>query len=138
MIQIIALGSLNYCMSKHASMFLNNVANTNKYMSQCLRFQYLLITSASSEFFGESVHITRTFSHTQSMNSDEGLDKILDHSLRWSAYVYRKACVKLPLKNRQNKVLNDKWQLNEGQKYCRMLQESILQYFWPALNDNWY
>ena len=23
-----------------------------------------------------------------------------------------------------------------GQKYCRMLQESILQYFWPALSDN--
>ena len=68
MIQTIAMGSLNYCMSKHASMLLNNVA----YMSQCLRFQYLLITSASSEFFGESVHITRTCSHTQSMNSDEG------------------------------------------------------------------
>ena len=26
--------------------------------------------------------------------------------------------------------------LNAGQKYCRMLQESILQYFWPALSDN--
>ena len=25
------------------------------------------------------------------------------------------------LKNRQNKDLNDKWKLNEGQKYCRML-----------------
>ena len=24
---------------------------------------------------------------------------------------------------------------NEGLKYCRMLQESILQYFWPALSD---
>ena len=24
----------------------------------------------------------------------------------------------------------------EDQKYCRMLQVSILQYFWPALSDN--
>ena len=32
-----------------------------------------------------------------------------------------KTCVKQPLKNRQNKDLNDKWKLNEGGKYCRML-----------------
>ena len=39
---------------------------------------------------------------------------------------------------RQNKDLNDTWELNEGQKYCRMLPLwSILQYFWPALSDNW-
>ena len=31
-------------------------------------------------------------------------------------YVYSKTCVKLPLKNRQNKDPNDKWQLNEGSK----------------------
>ena len=30
-------------------------------------------------------------------------------------------CVKRPLKNRQNKDLNDIWKLNEGKKYCRML-----------------
>ena len=30
-------------------------------------------------------------------------------------------CVKGPLKNRQNKDINDKWYLNEGRKYCRML-----------------
>ena len=35
--------------------------------------------------------------------------------------MYSKTCLKQPLKNRQNKDLNDKWQLNEGQKYCRML-----------------
>ena len=34
---------------------------------------------------------------------------------------YSKTCVKRPLKNRQNKDLNDKCWLNEGQKYCRML-----------------
>ena len=34
---------------------------------------------------------------------------------------YSKTCVKWPLKNRQNIDLNDKWELNEGLKYCRML-----------------
>ena len=34
---------------------------------------------------------------------------------------YSKTCLKQPLKNRQNKDLNDKWKLNVGQKYCRML-----------------
>ena len=32
-----------------------------------------------------------------------------------------KTCAKRPLENRQNKDLNDKWKLNEGHKYCRML-----------------
>ena len=35
--------------------------------------------------------------------------------------IYSKTCVKRPLKNRQNKALNDRWLLNEGRKYCRML-----------------
>ena len=30
---------------------------------------------------------------------------------------------------KQNKDLNDKLQLNEGRKYCRMLPFGILQYF---------
>ena len=34
---------------------------------------------------------------------------------------YSKTCVKRSLKNRQNKGLNDKWLLNEGRKYFRML-----------------
>ena len=34
-------------------------------------------------------------------------------------------CVKWPLQNRQNKYLIDKWQLNEGQKYCRMLPFTV-------------
>ena len=51
---------------------------------------------------------------------------------------YSKTCLKRPLKNRKKnpKGLKDKWLLNEGQKYCRMLFCSILQYFWPALSDN--
>ena len=35
--------------------------------------------------------------------------------------IYSKTCLKWPLKNRQNKGLKDKWLLNEGRKYCRML-----------------
>ena len=35
--------------------------------------------------------------------------------------MYSETCLKRPLKNRQNKDFNDKWWLNEGQKYCRML-----------------
>ena len=39
----------------------------------------------------------------------------------FSLKIYIKTCVKWPLKNRQNKDLNEKWELNEGLKYCRML-----------------
>ena len=51
---------------------------------------------------------------------------------------YSKTCLKRPLKNRRNKDLKDKWYLNEGRKYYRMLSWSILQYFWSALSDNRY
>ena len=42
---------------------------------------------------------------------------------------YSKTCLKQPLKNRQRKGLKDRRELNAGQKYCRMLSWSILQYF---------
>ena len=48
---------------------------------------------------------------------------------------YSKSYLKRPLRNRQNKGLNGKWQLNEGRKYCSS-PWSILQYVWPALSDN--
>ena len=48
---------------------------------------------------------------------------------------YSRTCLKLPLKNRQNKGLKDKWKLNEGRKYCRMLP--LEHYFRPALSVNW-
>ena len=50
--------------------------------------------------------------------------------------MYSKTCLKRPLYNRQNKDLNDKWQLNEGQKYCRMLPFEHSAILWPALSDN--
>ena len=34
---------------------------------------------------------------------------------------YSKTCLKQPLKKQQNKNLYNEWQLNEGQKDCRML-----------------
>ena len=40
--------------------------------------------------------------------------------------LYIKTCLKRPLKNRQNKGLNDKCQLNESREYCRMLQHSAI------------
>ena len=46
---------------------------------------------------------------------------------------YSKTCLKWPLKKMTKIVFQDRLPLNAGQKYCRMLQESILQYFWPSL-----
>ena len=37
-------------------------------------------------------------------------------------------------KRRPNIAFQDQLLLNAGQMYCRMLQESILQYFWPSLS----
>ena len=39
----------------------------------------------------------------------------------FTRFEYSKTGVNRPLKNRQDKGLNDKWELNAGQKYCRML-----------------
>ena len=47
---------------------------------------------------------------------------------------YSQACLKRPLKKKTKIVFQDQLLLNAGQKYCRMLQESILQYFRPALS----
>ena len=46
---------------------------------------------------------------------------IYQYAIKLTLHTVNKTCVKRPLQNRQNKDLNDKWQLNEGQKYCRML-----------------
>ena len=48
--------------------------------------------------------------------------------------MYNKTCLKRPLKKRAKIVFQDPLSLNVGQKYCRMLQESILQYFRPSLS----
>ena len=53
-----------------------------------------------------------------------------DHEINYS-----KTCLKQELKNRQNKDLNGKWQLNEGGKYCRMLP--FCNTFDLHLSDNW-
>ena len=47
---------------------------------------------------------------------------------------YSKTCLKWTLTKRQKNGFQDQLSLNAGQKYCRMLQESNLQYFWPSLS----
>ena len=39
----------------------------------------------------------------------------------FAEYMLSKACLKRPLKIRQNNDLNDKWQFHEGRSYCRLL-----------------
>ena len=51
-----------------------------------------------------------------------------------SASAYSKTCLKQPLKRRPKTGFQDQLSPNAHQKYYRMLQESILQYFWPALS----
>ena len=48
--------------------------------------------------------------------------------------MYSKTCLKRPLIKKTEIGFQDRLSLNAGQKYCRMLQESILQYFRPSLS----
>ena len=48
--------------------------------------------------------------------------------------IFSKTCLKPQLKRRPKIGFQDRLSLNSGQKYCRMLQESILQYFRPLLS----
>ena len=45
-----------------------------------------------------------------------------------------KTCLTRPLKKKTNIGFQDRFSLNADRKYCRMLQESILQNFRPSLN----
>ena len=47
---------------------------------------------------------------------------------------YSKTCLKWPLKKETNIGFQERLSLNAGQKYCRMLQESILQFFLTSLS----
>ena len=47
---------------------------------------------------------------------------------------YSRTCLKRPLKKKTKIGFLDQVSLNAGQKYCRMLQERILQYFRPSLS----
>ena len=50
--------------------------------------------------------------------------------LRWKN---NKTCLKQPLK-KKTKSWFSRLSLNAGQKYCRMLEVNILQYFQPSLS----
>ena len=52
--------------------------------------------------------------------------------------VYSKTCLKRPLKNTKNCLFfQDRLSHNAGQKYCRMLPGSILQYEHSAILSTW-
>ena len=51
-----------------------------------------------------------------------------------SLLAYTVKPLKRPLKKKTKIGFKDRLSLNAGQKYCRMLQESILQYFQPSLS----
>ena len=64
-----------------------------------------------------------------------GLDMSLKGlETKYQNFIYSKTCFKRPPKQRLKKGFKDQLSLNADQKYCRMLQESILQYFRPALS----
>ena len=58
------------------------------------------------------------------------------NSLVINLYMYcSKTCLKQSLEKKTKIGFRDRLSLNEGQKYCRMLEESILQYFRPPLSQ---
>ena len=52
----------------------------------------------------------------------------------YACFIYSKNCLKRSLQKKTRIGFQDRLSLNAGQKYCRMLQESILQYFRPSLS----
>ena len=87
-----------------------------------------------------------TYNFTRRLNSMKGSAVHKDHDSIFcipSVYIfllqllfdgYSKTCLKQPLKEKTKIHFQDRLSLNAGQKYCRMLQESILQYFRPSLS----
>ena len=49
-------------------------------------------------------------------------------------FIYSKTCLKQPLKRSPKIGFQDRPSLNAGQKHCRLLRKSILQYFRFALS----
>ena len=49
-------------------------------------------------------------------------------------FIYSKICLKRPLTKKTKIGFEDQLLLDAGQNYCRMLLESILQYFRPSLS----
>ena len=51
---------------------------------------------------------------------------------------YSKTCIKRPLKKDKSKILMTNGSLMKVQSIAECSPWSILQYFWPALSDNWF
>ena len=54
-----------------------------------------------------------------------------DNPLKFISEKYSKTCLKRSLQKKTKICFQYQLSLNAGRKYCRMLQESILQYFRP-------
>ena len=52
-------------------------------------------------------------------------------------YIYSKTCLKQPLKIDKTKILMTNGSLMNVESIAECSPWSILQYFWPELNDSW-
>ena len=59
------------------------------------------------------------------------------HPLAWYCSQYSKTCLKQPLKTDKTKILMINGSLMKVERIAEYSSWSILQYFWPALSDNW-
>ena len=97
-----------------------------------------------SDFFSLLVHICNapyTYNlypcwagvkhHTLTTFTPVGLVNSQDINF-FQTYMYSKTCLKRPLKKKTKIGFQDRLSFNAGQMNCRMLQESILQYFRPS------
>ena len=92
---------------------------------------------ANSDDPNEMWHFIRVCFVCQNKNNHQRLKCILIRKIFICNYlIYSKTCVKWPLSKRPQIGFQDQLSLNAGQKYCRMLQGGILQYFRPALSYN--
>ena len=55
----------------------------------------------------------------------------------WDCPLYSKTCLKLPLKKDKKTILMTNGSLMKVKRITECSPWSILQYFWPALSDNW-
>ena len=102
-----------------------------------------MINSSCDQPIGYPIYVsplTTSYSSTnEQYTSVVGGEFIMDNVKRffknaWNRYVYSKTCLKQPLKKNTKIGFQDQLSLKAGQKYCRMLSWSILQYFQPSLS----
>ena len=75
-------------------------------------------------------------SQTQKENEKKPIVVIFSEGNNTNPSNYRKTPLKRPLEKKTKIGFQDRLSLNAAQKYCRMLQDSILQYFRPSLSNH--